>query len=1153
MLRQYAIMSELGAAYRANITERSRGAVPSGLRNQTGSSAETLAVSVNTVSELGILGSEVQQSTSRATPRHARVHGTPRRVDGDTAAAPTRKFRADIQALRAIAVLLVVIYHVRPGRMPGGYIGVDVFFVISGFLITGHLLKEATSTGRIKLGAFWAARARRILPASLVTIAVTVVVTAFVAPVTVMEQLGRQALASIFYVQNWVLAADAVDYSASDNEATAFQHFWSLSVEEQFYLFWPLLVFAALWFVAHRKLGSPGDNQHRRALTRTLVLTFGAVVLASFVYSIVTVLDGQLDAYFVTTTRIWELGAGGLLAVIGAGKLRRPARYALAYAGLIAIFGSAVVLTSDSPFPGIAAVPVILGTVAVILAGTPGKDGADPGLVRWDLWQFGSRLGIAQWIGDRSYSLYLWHFPVIIIWTLVIDRKIGYLDVIGMILLSTLLAHLSYQFVEQPVRRAVFFTSSTPRSLIAAVIAMALAASTVFLYPMIGGQASGDWDELAEYAEVQASKAGRDDSDNTGISTTETGSGLGAAAVTDGNVPTFITKIPAITPSLLKVTEDRNRVFAKRECVAHGRSETTPACSAGDSTSDLQIALIGDSHARMYSAAFAELAEQDGWYLRTYMHNSCPFNPVRRTREVRKETRCVGPNAETMQALLADPPDLVITTWAFNAKFEDTGAPGTPGAAGFAQYWNTLMDAGIEVLVLRDVPQLEKNVQECLADNYENPDVCARAREDAVLGKKLLKEAVDLAPGVHVADFTDVFCTKSICKPVIGNVAVYSDNYHITDTFAVSMIPRLRTAIDEALGVESAGEQAESADGATLREAGPVRAESLVDTRAQSDPQRTAAPEHVQLADARSPATATATNVLASGAATASAKKPVRRGAQAARAGSVPAFSDGTKRISPSLRAAQKDRNAVFKPGKCVASGTWKYTPTCTVGSRRAKFKVVLVGDSHARMYSTAMAKMAKKNGWQLRTYLHNRCPFSPTKRNFEVSGGTTCVGPNATVMKKILAYKPDVVVTTWAKNATFYDPGATAAPGAAGFARYWNRMEKAGIDVVVLRDVPRLRTDLPRCLARNAKNPDVCAEKRSRALLGKEVFRDATSLAPKVTAADFTDAFCTKRICKGVIGNVPVYTDNYHITDTFAISLIPRLQAKIDEAVGRR
>ncbi|MFC6344952.1 acyltransferase family protein, partial [Nocardioides hankookensis] len=232
-----------------------------------------------------------------------------------------RGFRPEIQGLRAVAVLLVIAYHLYPNRVPGGYVGVDVFFVLSGFLITSHLFREADSTSHLSLVRFWGRRIRRLLPASLLVLAVSLVLTWVWVPQSMWEQTLRQIGASALYVENWALAAEAVDYSAIGNEPTLVQHYWSLSVEEQFYLVWPLLVVAALLLVRRRGV----------ALRPVLTGVFGAVVLASFVYSVVITSHDTARAYFVTPTRAWEFGVGALVGLLGASadpwlRTREPLR-----------------------------------------------------------------------------------------------------------------------------------------------------------------------------------------------------------------------------------------------------------------------------------------------------------------------------------------------------------------------------------------------------------------------------------------------------------------------------------------------------------------------------------------------------------------------------------------------------------------------------------------------------------------------------------------------------------------------------------------------------------------------------------------------------------------------------------------------------------
>ncbi|MFP5283458.1 MAG: acyltransferase family protein, partial [Actinomycetes bacterium] len=367
--------------------------------------------------------------------------------------------RTDVQGLRALAVSLVFVYHLWPGRIPGGYIGVDVFFVISGFLITSHLLAHPPRS-LPDLSAFWSRRARRLLPASLLVLAVTLVASRLVAPETEWAGTARQAGGAAVYVVNWLLAADSVDYLASENAPSPVQHFWSLSVEEQFYFVWPVLI-----------LGLVAWAVRRQWRPQTVIrVGLGAVVLVSLAYSVYATAVSPDRAYFVTPTRAWEFGVGGLLAAVlplvggtdrgGPVPLPRPVRSGMAWLGLAAIAAAAVGYSAATPFPGWQAALPVLGTAAVIAAMPAGRArGVDRMLAQpW-----------VQWLGDRSYSIYLWHWPLIVLMPALLGRDLGIFDEVNVVLATLLLATLTKRFVEDPFRTAVW--ARPPRRVFAAAAA----------------------------------------------------------------------------------------------------------------------------------------------------------------------------------------------------------------------------------------------------------------------------------------------------------------------------------------------------------------------------------------------------------------------------------------------------------------------------------------------------------------------------------------------------------------------------------------------------------------------------------------------------------------------------------------------------------
>ena len=356
----------------------------------------------------------------------------------------SRGLRTDIQGLRALAVTIVVVYHLFPSSLPGGYVGVDVFFVISGFLITSHLIARVPRSPADFLG-FWGRRIRRLLPASLSVIALTLVAVHAIVPSTEWDANAHDARAAALYFVNWELAGRAVSYLTADQNPSAFQHFWSLSVEEQFYLVWPLAI-AALALLA--------------ALTRiprrvAWAVGLSVVVGASFVYSVVHTAGDPTSSYFISTTRVWELGVGGLLAVAVSGLPRqRPpltsaARAVFAWTGLAMIAASTVLYSDQTAFPGSAAALPVVGAAVVIFAGAQVGDGGSPGplLARRPV----------QWLGDISYSVYLWHWPLRVLVPFVLGSRLPGMTLTlaqGAVVLATtlVLATLTERCIERPFR-----------------------------------------------------------------------------------------------------------------------------------------------------------------------------------------------------------------------------------------------------------------------------------------------------------------------------------------------------------------------------------------------------------------------------------------------------------------------------------------------------------------------------------------------------------------------------------------------------------------------------------------------------------------------------------------------------------------------------
>ncbi len=352
-----------------------------------------------------------------------------------------KDFRADIQGLRAVAVGLVALDHANVGPFDGGFVGVDVFFVISGYLITSLLLREADRSGRVSLRDFYARRARRILPAALLVIMATLVLSVLFLDGAAALLVGEQAIWATFFAANIKFARDSTDYFAADDPASPLQHYWSLAVEEQFYLFWPLILLGAL-FLLRKRFGGP----HKPAILVLLVAT-----VASVAWSLYSTEHNPQSAYFSTTARAWELaiGALGAAAMPYLSRIGPSTRGVASWIGVAMIGYAALVYDPGTPFPGYAAALPVVGAALLLVGGH--------GAVRQ--WGPQGLLSIAPMraIGDWSYSLYLWHWPLIIVAAYLWEPVSGWRGV-TLLIVATALSAATYRWVETPFRVAPALT-----------------------------------------------------------------------------------------------------------------------------------------------------------------------------------------------------------------------------------------------------------------------------------------------------------------------------------------------------------------------------------------------------------------------------------------------------------------------------------------------------------------------------------------------------------------------------------------------------------------------------------------------------------------------------------------------------------------------
>jgi peptidoglycan/LPS O-acetylase OafA/YrhL len=678
-------------------------------------------------------------------------------------AATTSAVRPEIQGLRAAAVMLVVIFHLWPSRLTGGYAGVDVFFAISGFLITAHLVREVERTGTVALASFWARRARRLLPASMLVLLVSAIGVLVWVPVTYWQQFLREAAAATTYVLNWLLTRDAVDYLAAENAASPVQHYWSLSVEEQFYLVWPLLIILAVSLARSR----------RRTSDRTLIIVVLAIVTgASLAYSIYETATSPAAAYFVTTTRAWEFGAGGLLAVIGTASVRTSptVRALVAWLGWAGIALTAFTFTPATPFPGYLALLPVLGTLAVIWAGTPDRAWAPTALVR---------LRPVQALGDVSYAVYLWHWPLIVIVPFALGHDLGTVNKVLILGVTLGLAVATKLWVEDPLRSGARWKRSRPRS----TFAVAAAGMAVILVLSGAGYAVARTSQNAGTAQADSLIKGATDC-------------LGAAASDPAlEQPCENPDLEGVLlPELAGIADDTGDAFS---CYDTAPGAALKPCTFGSTDAGaLKVAIVGDSHAAMLLPGLRDQLKTLNWSVDTYVSRGCVWSWVD---SADAADECYDRRHALQERFeQGDKYDVILVTARRDPTLAETA--GDPRAELLAKAWAPVIARGTQVIALADNPMLPEGTLDCLidapADSAETSS-CATTQEQAFSQSDPLPEAVELAgTGAHLVDLSDFYCWNGSCPLVIGHVLVYRDTHHITATFSRTLAPFLVRGIN---------------------------------------------------------------------------------------------------------------------------------------------------------------------------------------------------------------------------------------------------------------------------------------------------------------------------------------------------------------------
>lgn len=698
-----------------------------------------------------------------------KVASGPRRQSGSEQPAPS-PYRRDIQGLRAVAVLLVALDHAGVGWLSGGYVGVDVFFVVSGFVITMSLLgRRGTS-----LADFYAARARRILPMATIVLVATVVAASHLLNFVRAGRIATDALWAGFFAANVRFSTLGTDYFATGQPQSPLQHYWSLAVEEQFYLAWPLMLVVLLAVPGRRVVGRP----HRG--TGAVVAFLFLVVAVSLFWCIRR--TGQLPtaAFFSTFARAWELAVGALLAV-GAGTVARlPAsvRVVLGWLGLAGVLAAGALLTADTPFPGSAALLPVLSTAAIIAGGTgPSRGGAGSVLDRRPM----------QAVGNWSYSFYLWHWPVLLLAAGYAERdlplRLDLLLLIGALALSA----GTYRLVENPIRRSSRLRADQGSSLLLWPAAL-VGVLVISIWSSSGLRAEADRRAAAAEPETSVAVGGLPAPPAvTEVPVPEKEVGLAVTAAKDGK------PIPAaLTPPVGKIATD----FDYRVCFADKGETTSEVCRYGDVAATRSIAIIGDSHAMMWVPALDLIGKTHGWAVRPLLKPTCTSaevtmyvpgqGPDRDCDQWRSWALKTALSMRFERILLANYPPAHLADGEGN-RITDMDAATRRWREGVAETARTLSGGGAAVTFLGDAPGLQQDPTECLLRRSATMTSCTWNVSPYIAARNSATREGARRSGATYLDVEDWFCADGRCPTVIGSRVAYQDSNHVSRTYALHL------------------------------------------------------------------------------------------------------------------------------------------------------------------------------------------------------------------------------------------------------------------------------------------------------------------------------------------------------------------------------
>lgn len=652
-----------------------------------------------------------------------------------------RQYRPEIEGLRAIAALLVAVYHIWMMRVSGG---VDVFFVVSGFLITTSLLSKYARDGYIKFGDFILGLLRRLLPSALIVMIFITIGSFFILPDVRFTATIQEIIASLLYFENWQLAISGTDYLDQNNPQSPVQHFWAMSIQGQFYVIWFLLISVAIIISKRTNISL------KKVFTIVLLVLF----TASLIYSVYITSANQPWAYFDTGARVFEFAVGGLLMIyIFNLNIHRYVSFTLGWFGLGILLFTGILLDVQGTFPGFIALIPISAAVLILISGqTPSKYGVEKLLSAAPL----------RFLGGLSYGIYLWHWPILIFYYEIFDvETVLVLHGIIIIVISVVLSYITTNLVEKPIIKFINkhnFTFKGFSPIIGLITVLVISLGSWYFYmnkqniPLEAGN--------EDYPGVMVHSA---EYDNSSLEEKEP------------------------VPYLSKVLDDKTPAY---ECQVNAQSSEIRVCDYGkEQNYDYTVAVVGGSKSTHWLSPLEPIAEEENLRLINITKSGCRF-----TAETENYTeQCIEWNKKVIDEIINEDVDLVVTL----ADIAYSDLYDVPD--GFIEQFKKLEEVNINILALRDTPYFKGSVPECIDRHGRDSIECKIVKDDVYNSPSAWDRLDSKTANVWYADYSDYFCGPEYCDPVVGNVIGYFDHDHMTETFSKTFTPLLYRDVMDAL------------------------------------------------------------------------------------------------------------------------------------------------------------------------------------------------------------------------------------------------------------------------------------------------------------------------------------------------------------------